>query len=66
MQNVHDALLCEITRVQNLIKLYETIPLGYLAVLLMQEEICRAQKAISDGDTVTMITSLRDLKLFKE
>lgn len=61
-----EALPKEIDRVQELIKLYESIPNGQFAAAMMRADVKTAQKAIMDGDLPTMITIYQDLKTYKD
>lgn len=57
-----DALPREMTRVRELIHLYESVPMGGLAANMMRHSLDRAQIAMAHGDVVAMIRCYEDLK----
>jgi hypothetical protein len=63
-QNLMEALLDEITRVQELIQEYKSLPknAGILGAALMSEQIKTAKRQISEGDTIGMLQSYEGLK----
>lgn len=65
---VGDALPREMTRVRNLIPLYQNLrhDAGRFAIAMMNADLDRAQKAMIEGDLVDMIGALRSLKEYKE
>jgi dihydropteroate synthase len=57
-----DALPKEIERVQELIKEYESVPMGHIAASLMKEDIKKAHAAMMSGDLVATIAVYEELK----
>ncbi len=61
-QNLMDGLLSELNRVREVKKIYDEIPQGAFGSKMIQISIGKAEKAISDNDTVAMIVAYKDLK----
>lgn len=58
-----EALPREIQRVrEEVLPLYQTIPTGALAVLLMKQDLLSASAAIADGDVVAQIRAYEALQ----
>ena len=57
-----DALPREIERVQELIPMYESVPMGHIAAGLMKHSIRQAHEAMMTGDVVGMLRCYEDLK----
>lgn len=57
-----EALPREMTRVREIIPLYDGVPTGFIAATMMRQSIDRAQKALAEGDVVEMIRCYEDLK----
>ena len=57
-----DALPKEIERVQKLIPIYLSLPMGFLAAGMMTRSINRAVRAMNEGDVVAMLRAYQDLK----
>lgn len=57
-----DALPREIERVQELIPIYESVSMGFIAAGMMRESIKRAHAAMVSGDVVAMLRVYEDLK----
>jgi hypothetical protein len=62
MTTLADALPREIERVQELIPLYKSVPMGFIAASLMQQSIKQAHAAMMAGDLVAMLRVYNDLK----
>jgi len=62
MTTLAEALPKEIERVQELIPLYQSVPMGFIAAGFMKESIRRAHAAMMAGDVVAMLRTLEDLK----
>lgn len=60
--NLIEGLQKEIARNQELIKLYETFPMGHIAAALFKQDIAAAESAIACGDTVAMVRTYAALK----
>jgi argininosuccinate lyase len=65
METLADALPKEIERVQEIIKEYEQVPMGYLAAALMKQDIKNAHEAMISGDIVGMLNGYQALKEWK-
>ena len=63
-ESLAEALPREIERVQDLIVIYMSVPMGYFAASLMKESIRQAHKAMTEGDVVGMLHAHEDLKGF--
>ena len=63
-ENLVSELLEEITRVQEMITEYKSLPknAGLLAATMMQRDIIDAKCYLSDGDVIGIIKSLKLLK----
>lgn len=61
-ETLADALPREIERVQELIPIYESVPMGHIAASLMRASIRAAHSAMMAGDVVAMIQVFKDLK----
>lgn len=61
-ETLADALPREIERVQDLIPIYESVPMGHLAAVMMRNSIKEAHQAMVGGDVVGMLSSLKDLQ----
>ena len=66
IETLGDALPKEIERVEGLIKLYEEVPMGYIAAGMMGQDVKHAKVAIIEGDLPTMITIYKQLKEYHE
>ena len=66
-ENLLDGLLSEINRVEEIIKEYKAVPknAGMLAASFMELDISKAKQAISNGDTIQMISSYKALKEYE-
>ena len=62
MEALGEALPKEIERVQDVIRVYETAPMGFIAAGLMKADVARAHKAMMEGDLPEMIAVYQDLK----
>lgn len=61
-ENLIEALLSEIDRVQEIIKVYTDIPGGRLAAYIMQAVINEGKRAMGSGDIIEMINVYDELK----
>jgi hypothetical protein len=61
-ETLADALPREIERVQELITIYESVPMGFLAASMMRQSIKQAHAAMMAGDVVAMLRCHEDLK----
>lgn len=57
-----EALPREMSRVRDLIPIYDSVPMGHIAAGLMRASIDAAQRALAEGDVVAMIRCYQDLK----
>jgi len=57
-----EALLNEMNRAREVLKLYEEIPVGAFGAMMIRQTIIKAEKAIASGDITQMIVSLQELK----
>lgn len=57
-----DALPREIERVQELIPMYESLSMGFIAAGMMRESIRQAHAAMVSGDVVAMLRVYEDLQ----
>ncbi|WP_182342702.1 hypothetical protein [Comamonas koreensis] len=64
-ESLGDALPQEIQRVQELIPMYESVQMGFIAGGLMRESIRAAHEAMIAGDVVAMLQAYGDLKGYK-
>ena len=64
LENLMQGLLDEITRVTELITVYETLPknAGMLGSMMMSRKIDIAKSNIATGDVIDMIRSYKELK----
>ena len=62
MSTLADALPKEIERVQELIPIYMSVPMGFIAAGMMKESIRKAHAAMMAGDVVEMLRVYEDLK----
>jgi len=60
--NLIEGLLSEMDRCRDLIKIYDTIPAGAFGAAMIKQDIVAAEKAISSGDTISMIQCYKALK----
>jgi arginine repressor len=63
-QNLMQGLLDEIIRVKDIVTVYKSLPknAGLFASVIMETLIKEAIKSISDGDTIAMIRTYKELK----
>lgn len=66
MTSLATALPEQQKRVRELLPLYEAIPTGAFAAMLMRAALTRAEQAASSGDVIAMLQSYEELKGFKE
>lgn len=57
-----EALPREIERVQELLPMYEGVPMGFIAASMMRASIKAAHVAMVSGDVIAMIQCYEDLK----
>ncbi len=62
MANLMDGLISEIDRNRGLIKLYEEIPTGGFAIMMIQKDIDAGNKALVSNDVVEMLRAYTGLK----
>lgn len=62
MSSLAEELPKEIERVQELIPIYMSVPLGFIAAGMMKESIRQAHAAMMAGDVVAMLMVYEDLK----
>jgi hypothetical protein len=53
--NIIQGIQDQCNRVRRLIEIYETDPMGFIAIALMEQDIKTAENAIASGDTVAMV-----------
>ena len=61
-QNLIEGLVRELNRCKDVLKIYEEISEGKFGAAMIKQSITTAEKAMVEGDTVAMISSLKDLK----
>lgn len=61
-KNLMDGLLQEMNRVREIKRMYDEIPEGRFRSIMIQHAINEAEKSISSGDVVQMLTSYQELK----
>ena len=57
-----EALPREVERVQELLPLYDEVPMGHFAAAMMRNSIKTAHRAMVAGDVVEMLRAYEDLK----
>lgn len=63
MSNLGTALPAEMARVRDeLLPIYDSIPMGFLAAGMMRRDLDRATKALAEGDVIEMLRVYEDLK----
>ena len=62
METLADALPKEQQRVRELLPMYDAVPNGRFAAMMMRNSLARAEQAAASGDVVAMIASYEDLK----
>lgn len=62
MSSLGEALPREIERVQELIRQYESVPMGHIAAAMMKADVKRAHEAMISGDITGMIAVYEELK----
>lgn len=62
MSSLGEALPSEIERVQELIKQYESVPMGHIAASMMKADVKKAHDAMINGDIVGMVAVYAELK----
>lgn len=62
MSSLGEALPKEIERVHEVIKEYESVPMGYIAASFMKQDIKNAHEAMMIGDIVWMLSTYEKLK----
>lgn len=65
MSSLGEALPSEIERVQELIKEYESVPMGHLAANMMKADVKIAHTAMMEGDIVRMLQVYEALKEYE-
>lgn len=65
MSSVGSEMPKEMARVRELIPLYESFPMGFIAAGLMRAALDRAAEALATGDIVAIIRSYEELKGFE-
>lgn len=65
--NLMEGLLQEIDRVKEMVAEYKSLPknAGYLASVMMEQDIKNAQGSISEGDTVKMLRAFTVLQEYQ-
>lgn len=61
-ESLAEALPKEQARVREIVAVYETVPVGALAAVMMRQSLSRAERASASGDVAEMIAALEDLK----
>lgn len=62
METLAEALPKEQQRVRELLPIYDAIPAGVFAAIMMRQSLMRAEQAASTGDVVAMLAAYEDLK----
>lgn len=65
MSSLGEALPREIERVQELIRQYESVPMGHIVASMMKADVKRAHDAMISGDIVGMLTVYQELKSYE-
>ena len=63
--NLIEGLQQEIKRVNEIIEVYDEVPAGAFASAMMKGSIKRAEKSISEVNTIEMLRCLEDLKEYE-
>ncbi|MGZ8915361.1 MAG: hypothetical protein ACXW1Z_19915 [Methylobacter sp.] len=66
MTTIAEDLPKEQQRVRELLAIYDSIPAGALAAMMMRRSLSRAEMASASGDVVAMIAAYEDLKSYEE
>lgn len=64
--NLVEAILEEIDRVNELIKIYESIPTGGFGAAMLKVTLQDAKKALASGDVIQMTVACKQLQEIKE
>ncbi len=66
-KNLMQGLCEEIDRVKEILKVYESLPLGVgaFAAALMKQDVLRAEQCRNSGDAIEMIKLLNSLKEYE-
>lgn len=62
MSSVAEELPKEMTRVRELLPLYDAIPSGVFAASMMRNDLDRAARALASGDVVQIVEVYQSLK----
>jgi hypothetical protein len=62
MDNMADAIVKELKRNRELLKVYRSIPTGIFGALAIEHDIDRAEKALANGDVIKIIQAYETLK----
>lgn len=65
-ENLTEALQKERQRVQDLLRIYEAIPTGALAAIMMRHSLACAERAAASGDVIAMLTACKDLERYDD
>jgi len=65
-QNLMEGLFAQMNRVREMMALYRTIPMGFIAADLMQLALNRAQRSIEQNDVVAMLQSYAELEAYED
>ncbi len=60
--NLLEGLKKELNRNREILKMYEEIPEGAFGATMIKQSIERAERAITDGDTISMIQAYKELE----
>lgn len=62
MENLAEGLQRQISRNQELLEIYKTIPTGAFGAAMIKRDLDAAIKAMAEGDTVAMISAYKALE----
>jgi hypothetical protein len=60
--NLIEGLQKEIQRNRNLVKIYNEVPKGVFASIMINQDIVDAERAMAEGDTIAMIRLFETLQ----
>lgn len=65
MSTLAEQLPNEQQRVRDLLPIYDAIPNGKFAAIMIRQSLERAERAAASGDVVAMLAAYQDLKGYK-
>lgn len=61
-ESLGTALPAEMARVREIIPIYDSVPMGFIAASMMRADLDRAAKALAEGDVIEMLRVYESLK----